>query len=82
MKENHYWKIVTYKFSKFLRKWLSKTLKKGNYYTRNLTMEKLNLPLLSNNLVENCPSLIVIFRSKSVVTLSFAFSLFNSNSVE
>ena len=43
----------------------------------NATTGMSNTSLLSYNLVENCPSLVVMFKPNNVSTLKFAFSFVN-----
>ena len=44
----------------------------------NLTTGMPNKSLLSYNLVENCPYLVVLFKPNNVATLKLAFSFVNS----
>ena len=50
------------------------------YLHDNFTMEKINPFLLFYNLVQNCPSLFLMFSSKNSAVVSFSSSYFNPNS--
>ena len=50
------------------------------YWYVNFTIEKTNPFILPYSEVENCPSSILMFRSKNVATSPSAFSFFSSNS--